>query len=58
MPSEVEDEEFTYTPKFMNSGFKPACKVIMQSLRSERAVVEFMSNTDWIERMLQIAEEF
>ena len=30
----------------------------MQSLRSERACVEFMANSDWIERMLQIAEEF
>lgn len=30
----------------------------MQSLRSERAVVEFMANSDWIERFLQIAEEF
>ena len=58
MPSEVENEEFSYTPKFMNQGFKPAVKTLMQCLRNERAVVEFMSNSDWIERMLQIAEEF
>lgn len=30
----------------------------MQSLRGERSVVEFMANTDWIERILQIVEEF
>ena len=58
MPSEVEGEEFTYTPKFINQGFKPACFTLMQSLRGERSVVEFMANSDWIERILQIVEEF
>ena len=27
-------------------------------MRSERCIIEFMANSDWIERLLQIAEEF
>ena len=58
MPSEVENEQFNYTSKFINQGFKAAIFALMQSLRNEQAVAEFMSNNEWIERMLQIAEEF
>lgn len=51
MPSEV-DEDWNYGPKWVNGSFKIALKCIMQSLRSERAILEFMTNSDWMERLL------
>ena len=57
MPSELEDE-FEYNSNYVNKSFKPAIKCIMQSVRDEKAILEFMAVGDWMERMLQIAEEF
>ena len=58
MPSEVDEEAWNYGPDQVNASFIICLKCLMQTLRSERAVLEFMANSDWIERLLQIAEEF
>ena len=60
MPSEVEEggANWEYSQRYVNQSFKPALKCIMQAVRSERAINEFMANKDWLDRLLQIAEEF
>ena len=58
LPSEFDDGEFSYADDFINQSFKPAIRCVMQAMRSERAVVEFMANKTWFERLLQISEEY
>ena len=52
------DGEFEYNSQFVNQSFKPALKCIMQSVRDEKAILEFMVDPAWMERWLQVAEEF
>ena len=46
------DGEFEYNSQFVNQSFKPALKCIMQTVRDEKAILEFMVDPAWLERWL------
>jgi len=56
LPSEISN--FEYTPKFVNASFKYDLRCIAASVRNEKGCVEFLANSKWMNRLLQILEEW
>jgi len=56
MPSEVPG--FEYNKKFVNTSFKHTLRCLCSCMRQERGVIEFVTNPKWLNRLLQILEEW
>lgn len=56
VPSEIKG--FEYNKKYVNSSFKYVLRCIAASVRNERGVMEFLANPKWLNRLLQILEEW
>lgn len=57
MPSEV-DKEFFYDSRSINKSFKVLTRALMQAMRMEAVAVVFVQQKPWVNRLLQILEEF
>ena len=58
MPSDLDDETFEYNENFVNKSFKPVLKCLLQCMRNEKAALQFIKEKPYMERLLQIAEEW
>lgn len=57
MPSEM-NKEFHYDERSVNKSFRVLTRVLMQAMRVESFVIEFMSCKEWVDRLLQALEEY
>ena len=59
MPSEIDNpDDWEYTKRYVNTSFRYVLKCLLQMVRDQRGVNEFLAQKTWCDRLLQLLEEW